>query len=142
MSKLIGIDYGTKRVGIAMSDEGGEMAFPNAVLPNDEFLITKIKKIYNEEGAQGIVMGESKDYKGKPNLIMKDSLELKDALEKELDTEVHLEPEFMTSMQAAHPLRRTRGGDEHAHSKGETLDASAAAIILQSFLDKKRNINI
>ena len=41
--KLLGIDYGEKRVGIALSDEGGTIAFPKNILDNDNELLKKIK---------------------------------------------------------------------------------------------------
>ena len=43
--KFLGIDYGTKRVGTALSDSDGSMAFPHAVIPNDKKLILVIKEI-------------------------------------------------------------------------------------------------
>jgi len=135
----MGIDYGSKRVGISTSDEGGEMAFPKEVLQNDRFLIENIKKIYDKEGIQNIVMGESKDYKGKPNPIMADILKFKKDLEKKINTTIHLEPEYMTSAQAVRLPQRIRRGQEHIRNKSDKLDASAATIILQSFLDKQKN---
>ena len=45
--KILGIDYGTKRVGIALSDEGGNLAFPRIVLTNDTHLL-KILRILRE----------------------------------------------------------------------------------------------
>lgn len=134
----MGIDYGSKRVGISTSDEEGKMAFPKEVLQNDRFLIENIKKLYDKEGIQSIVMGESKDYKGKPNPIMKDILKFKEILEKQLNATVYLEPEYMTSAQAVRMPQRMRRGQEHIHNKNDKLDASAATIILQSFLDKSR----
>ena len=43
--KYLGIDYGKKRVGVALSDEGGQFALPKAVLPSDHQLIKKIKEL-------------------------------------------------------------------------------------------------
>ena len=120
----MGIDYGSKRVGIALSDESGTIAVPKAVLPNDRYLFTEVKNLCEGHDVSAIVLGDSKDFKGNPNGIMKDALFFKGELERDLKLPVHLEPEFMTSYQAA----REQG--EHP-----LLDASAAAIILQSFLN-------
>lgn len=124
-SKIMGIDYGSKRVGVAISDEGLKFAIPLSVIENDEDLLTKVQKIAVDSEVMQIVMGESKDYKGLPNPILLDSLEFKNKLES-LGFVVYLEPEFMTSVQA-----------ERLQGKNDLSDASAAALILQSYLDKK-----
>jgi putative holliday junction resolvase len=123
----IGIDYGSKRVGIAVSDQDGNMAFPHTVLKNDEKLLNSIIKIAEEKNSKAIVVGESKDYHGDDNEIMGEVNEFKKALEGK-GFEVFLEPEFLTSLQAS-----------HIQGENEMIDASAAAIILQSFLDKRKN---
>ncbi len=123
--KYIGIDYGKKRVGVAVSDEAGQFALPKEVLANDEKLISVISLLAKEIDAKAVIVGESKNYKGKDNLIMEKISPFKRDLEK-LGIKVILEPEFMTSFAA----QRFQG-------KNELHDASAAALILQSFLDKK-----
>jgi putative Holliday junction resolvase len=123
--KYIGIDYGKKRVGVAVSDESGRFALPKEVLANDKKLIQAICSLAKEVGAEAIIIGESKDYKGKDNLIMERIAPFKGELEA-LGLQVILEPEFMTSFAA----QRFQG-------KNELHDASAAALILQSFLDKQ-----
>ena len=127
----MGIDYGSKRVGIAVSDEAGEFAMPLIVLSNAkkdrEGLIQEILSIAKENKVETIVMGESKNYKGEPNAILSESLNLKKDLEEKGMT-VCLEPEFMTSTNA-----------ERFQGKTDMLDASAAALILQSFLERANN---
>ena len=124
MKRVLGIDYGSKRVGIAVSNEDATFALPFCVLQNSSTLVSEIMAIAKENGVEDIVMGESKDYKGKPNPIHDSILALKRQLE-DSNMKVFLEPEFMTSMQA-----------ERFQGKHDKLDASAAAIILQSYLDK------
>lgn len=123
--KYIGIDFGSKRVGVAVSDQSGSLAFPKVVLANDKKLLPLILKIVEEENALGIVIGESKNYSGEPNAIMSEVEKFKKEIEDKTDVEVYFEPEFMTSAQAV-----------QLQGKNEMLDASAATIILQSFLDK------
>lgn len=123
--RLLGIDYGSKRVGIAISDEKGEFALPFIVLNNSKNILKDVIDIVKKNNIKEIVIGESKNYKGEANTILAEILNFKIDLEKENYT-VHLEPEFMTSENA----RRFQG-------KNDMLDASAAALILQSFLDKK-----
>lgn len=126
--KLMGIDYGTRRLGIALSDEGGFYAFPAVVLKNDRNLIKEISNICDKEGVSEVVLGESLDYEGKPNKIMEEILELKKELEESVGAVVHLEPEYLTSVEAEHLI-----GDD------KDKDARAAALILKSYIDKKQN---
>jgi len=126
--KFLGIDYGTKRVGIALSDDGGSMAFPRTVLPNDAHLLKEIEALCTAEGVVEIVMGESLDYAQKPNPIMEHITPFKERIEKELKIPVHLEPEFLTSAEA-----------KHLQGDIRSLDASAATLILQSYLDKQHH---
>ncbi len=122
--RILGIDYGSKRVGIAISDEGGEFAIPTIVLDNSKNLLKEVIDMAKKNLVVQIVMGESKNYKGEANKILPKSLEFKKELENS-GFVVHLEPEFMTSANA-----------ERFQGKTDMLDASAAALILQSFLDK------
>lgn len=126
--RYLGIDYGTKRVGIAVSDPEGQLAFPHVVLKTTPKLAQEIADICRENSVGTIVMGESKDYSGKDNNIMPAARDLTKDLEKETGVTVIFHPEFMTSMQAA-----------HIQGEGEMLDASAAAIMLQSYLDLNEN---
>ncbi|TSC58465.1 MAG: putative holliday junction resolvase [Parcubacteria group bacterium Greene0416_79] len=124
--RYLGIDFGSKRVGLALSDEDGRLAFPYTVLKNDKTLLSEVERICKEQKVKGLILGESKDFNGKPNPIAQEIAEFKKRIEQATRTQVEYEPEFLTSVQAA----RWQG-------KVEKLDASAAAIILQSYLDRK-----
>ena len=124
--RYLGIDYGIKRVGIAFSDETGEFALPFSVLPNNDALLVAIAAICRDKNIGLIVLGESKNFAGEDNPIMKNIREFKIRLEKETGLFVHFEPEFFTSVEAG----RIQG-------KNAKLDASAAALILKSFLEKR-----
>lgn len=128
--KFLGIDFGLKRVGIAVSDEGQRIAFPKTIYLNDKKLLERIISYCKINSVSGIVLGESKNFKGEDNPIMKEILKFKVSLEKATGFSVYMEPEFMTSSEAK--KMRVEGDD------GEMLDASAAAIILQSYLDKNK----
>jgi putative holliday junction resolvase len=128
--RLLGIDYGKKRVGVSITDDKGMMAFPKAVLPNDNFLFSEIKNLVESRGIEKIILGESKDYKMNDNPIMSRIRAFKDELERDLDIAVIYEPELLTSHQAA-----------HFQGKTDMIDASAASIILQSYIDRTKNNN-
>ena len=126
--RYLGIDYGSKRVGVALSDEAGEFAMPLVVLENNTELITALKKIVAEKQISAVILGESKNFAGEDNPLQEKINRFKTELEQATNLPVELEPEFFTSAEAA----RLQG-------KNAKLDASAAALILKSFLDKKNH---
>jgi putative Holliday junction resolvase len=139
--KYLGIDYGSKRVGLATSDDDGVFAFPYKILKNENTLVDTIHNICGEENIQGIVVGESTDLSGEPNKIMGSIEKLVKTLEADLGLPIYLQKEFMTTIEA-----RGRAGKEVnnarkvAKAELAAADASAAALILQRYLDKK-NVN-
>jgi putative Holliday junction resolvase len=126
--RILGIDYGTKRIGIALSDPDRQFALPHSVISNGLSFVQEIISLASTNDVKDIVIGESRNYNGEPNKILPQVLSLKSDLEAS-DFIVHLEPEFMTSQQA-----------ERFQGKNEYSDASAAALILQSYLDSHRNV--
>lgn len=124
--KYLGIDYGTKDIGIAISDEEGRVAFPKIVIRNSKNLVQEIVLISRAENAPHIVVGESRDFGGRPNEIFSRIEILKNDLESK-GFSVFLEREHWSTAEAA----RYQGNVKN-------LDASAAAIILQRFLDRPK----
>ncbi len=144
--RFLGVDYGTKRLGLAVSDEGGVLAFPKKILQNDSALFEKLAAILHEEKIKSIVIGESTDFSGKPN-VLASKIEIFIAdLKKRFNLPVYKQKEFLTSVEA----RKTFDGKKKAsvsqkHSKvkkvkSKRIDASAAALILQRYLDKRNKI--
>ena len=141
--RFLGIDYGTKRMGVATSDENHILAFPKEIIQNDSDAFKKLGNIIKKENISEIVVGESVDFSGKLNALSGRIeifiLELKE----KFGLPVHKQKEFLTSVEA----RRysNLGGQaqkSQAHSKLKRIksgrvDASAAALILQRYLDKK-----
>ncbi len=121
------LDFGEKRVGVASTDESGEFALPRLTLPNDAALLKAVHELALKEGIDTIVIGESKNFDGKPNAIMSAVSEFKKRLE-EKGVHVIFHPEVLTTMEA----RRLQGNNE-------LTDASAAALILKSYLDSRYN---
>lgn len=125
--KIIGIDFGSKRVGVAVADSDAGMAFPKTVLHRNADFLNSFKKLCVDEGAELIILGESKNFKMEDNTIMKEIMDFKNWVETDLKLKVEMHPEFMTSAQAVHD-----------QGQNDMLDASAATIILQSYLDKQK----
>ena len=119
----MGIDYGLKRVGVASTDETGTFALPRSVLSNSIDLVERVVKLAREWQIDTIVVGESKDLSGTDNPIQEDvDYFVRDLKEK--GEKVVLHTEVYTSAEAA-------------RIQGETTmhDASAAALILKSYID-------
>ena len=125
----MGIDYGTKRVGIALSDDKGMMAFPHVVLKNDASLMKEIERVALKEKVSKIVIGHSLDREGKPNAVHSAIEELIQDITLNLGLPVELEPEQYTTKEAV----RFQG-------KTDMTDASAASIILNSYIVRSQHL--
>lgn len=140
--RVIGIDFGSKRIGIAMSDELGSLAFPLIVVSGfghdtekresrKEQSEQEILGILKEKDVKVVVIGHSVNLKGEDNVIMEDAKYLGERLKADGFNVVY-EPEMFSTIQAT-----------KFQGENKQVDASAAAIILQSYLDriKFKNMN-
>ena len=139
--KFLGIDYGTKRVGVSISDEGNTIAFPKEVIKNDENVFKNILEIIASENIGEIVIGESLDQKGEKNKIFSKVEDFINKLSENTNVKIYKEKEFFTSFEAHDRQGKERFADRKTKiNKTENLDSKAAAVILQRYLDRK-NIN-
>lgn len=125
--RKIGIDYGSKRVGVALTDEAGLMAFPHMVLENNQSLLKEVIKIIEEKEVSEMVIGYSLGRDGEPNTIHEAVESFMTDMTLERPIPIHLEPEQYTTQEAI----RFQG-------RNKDTDASAAAIILNSFITRKK----
>lgn len=140
--KYLGIDYGTKKIGLAISDERGKIAFPRDIIPNtSETLSTLIGMIHNE-AIEKIVIGKSLDSQGSDNAIQRHINTFVKKLSQEFDGEIFEQDERGSSVAARGHLYR-KGNIENEQWTGRAnkkrrdhVDAGAAAVILQRYLDK------
>jgi putative Holliday junction resolvase len=133
MARYLGIDYGFRRVGLALSDERGFMAFPYGVLDiagmKPDNVIAHISELCKKEEVGTIVIGVPRGLASMQDTEMTDhAIRFADIL-KALNIPIVLEEEFLTSKQAS-----------HSPTPKKQIDASAAALILQSFLERKKNM--
>ncbi|MDD5033012.1 MAG: Holliday junction resolvase RuvX [Candidatus Pacebacteria bacterium] len=126
--RYLGVDFGTKKIGLAFSDEAGKFAFPFSVIHAGKNAFKEIKKICGEKSIFKIILGKPGGYKGDAAEIIEKAEKFKKGLEENTGLSVIFESEVLSTQQA----KRIQG-------KGAKIDASAAAIILQSFLDKSKN---
>jgi putative Holliday junction resolvase len=128
--KLLGIDYGEKKIGIAVSDENAKFAFPYSVIDNvsANSVLRTLKITCDKNNIGKIIIGQSLTFKMEPNAIMKRIERFKSFIEERLKIPIEFESEILTTKQAE------RAG------KGEKVHASAAALILQSYLDRQKMV--
>ena len=125
--KYLGIDYGSKKVGFAQSDDEGRIAFPLMISANDKTLMKDTLELIREMKFSTVVVGESVDQKGKPNKIAKEARAFGMEIENAIDVIVVFEKEWYSTVEA-----RKQPGNGGNHE----VDDQAAAIVLQRYLDK------
>lgn len=125
--KYLCVDFGSKKVGFAQSDDDGRIAFPLMIAPNDKNLLKDTVELVRELKISTIVFGESVDGNGKPNAIAKDARKFALEVEHTVDVGIIFQKEWFSTTEA-----RKQPGQEDNHE----VDDAAAAIILQRYLDK------
>jgi putative Holliday junction resolvase len=123
--KYLGIDYGTKRVGLATSDEDGSFAFPKEIVSTDG-AVDHIVKLVTQENIGAVVVGESLASNGQENDVVSETRSFAKKLEAKISIPVSFIREDFSSFEA-HRYQTKKG----------SRDDSAAAVILQRFLDKQ-----
>ena len=132
--RYLAIDYGNKRTGLAICDESETITSPLAVLDTNENLIEKITQIIKDETVGAIVLGlplNMDETQGPQARIVRD---FSQQLKKHIDIPIHFEDERLSSFAAEDKLA---AAELTRKKKKERLDAVAAAVILQTFLDRK-----
>ena len=136
--KHLGIDYGTKRIGLAVSDETGTLAFPLTTIHAGEHALSELQQILKKEEVEAIVIGESRNFSGDANPVMENIEQFKSDIEELSGLPVAYEAELFSSALAARQF--APDGSRKQNPSHAKVDASAAAIILQSYLDKRKKV--
>ena len=132
MGILLGIDYGDKRIGLAVSDPDKKLARRHSTLPNNQKTIETLKEIIREEGVEAIVLGIPVGFRGESAQTKKVE-DFAAILEKELSIPIKRMNEIFTSKMAEENL--TSSGTKNIK---EILDQEAARIILQDYMNSLR----
>ncbi len=132
--KLLAIDHGTKRMGIAASDALGMMAHPLEFIPAKPFdgFLQRLKEIMAERETERIVVGMPHNMDGSIGPQAKLVQDFVVVLEKSVAVPVVTWDERLTSAAAEDRLREAGVNAREAKKK---VDASAAAILLQDYMD-------
>ena len=136
--KHIGIDYGSKKIGIALSDEGGSMGFPHSIIANTPKAVEQICALIAKEDARSLVIGDSKDFLGKENNVAAAAKTLGAEVGERCGVPVFYEIETFTSAEAKRaPAKSEERRKSRSPQKSARVDASAAALILTSYLSRQ-----
>ncbi len=133
MARTLGIDPGTKRCGVALTDSGHTMAFPRPALANDDQLIDKLRVLIEEEGVTRIVVGRPVALSGNETASTHSADDLYNKLVAAFgDISVIQWDERLTTLEAQRSLAQAgiRAKDHRDH-----VDSAAAVIMLQNYVD-------
>jgi putative Holliday junction resolvase len=137
MARVIGIDYGLRRVGFAVSDSLGMIANPLLVADNKTALL-QLLQLLEEYACNEVVIGLSKNLKNEDNPIEQDTAAfIASLLKRNPRVQVHRMDERFTSKIAMQSLVAGAFSKKQRRDKGN-LDKMSAAILLQDFLDARR----
>ena len=135
MGRVLGIDYGDSRIGLAMSDPIKIIASPFKTIRNEgnEKCLQVFQSLIKEKDVEAIVVGLPIGLKGQETVQTKKVREFANLLYA-LKLPIHLEDERLSSVSAEKSM--IQQNIKTGHNKG-LIDQRAAAIILQQFLDKR-----
>ena len=136
--RILGIDYGRKRVGIAVSDPGGTIAMPLQVVSaaQGEKCVGKIAEICKEKRVERIVVGLPLNMNGSRGEMAEEASVFADRLRSTLKIDVVEWDERLSSAFAEKALLE---GDRSRAFRKQVKDKIAAQAILQSYLDSLQN---
>ena len=136
--RYLGLDLGTKTLGVAISDKLGLIASTLKTIRFDnedyESLIPIVKEIVNEYDVNTIILGLPKNMDNSLGFASERSINFKEMIERELDIKVILEDERLSSVEANNIMI---SADISRKKRKQKVDTIAATIILQRYLDRK-----
>jgi putative Holliday junction resolvase len=135
--KLLGIDFGERRIGLAISDPEGRMAVPLTALErsSDRAAVARIAELARREGVGGLVVGEPLGLDGERGAAAERARRFAERLAAATGLPWEAVDEALTSVEAGARLREA-GVDPRRHPG--RVDAVAAQIVLQEALDRRR----
>lgn len=134
--KCLAIDFGEKRVGLALSDPGCRLAFPHKTIykTTRDKLFAEIAQVMEEQAVQAVILGlpegpQAAD--GAPALIVRQVRNFAARLRRRTQLPIYLVDEYYTSREAE---ERLHAAGLHGRRLREVLDQHAAARILEAFI--------
>ncbi|OGV25104.1 MAG: hypothetical protein A3J84_07995 [Ignavibacteria bacterium RIFOXYA2_FULL_37_17] len=132
--RVLGIDYGTKRIGLAVTDPLNIFAYPLITLPNDSKFIDQLKKIIDDYHVAKIILGYPLKESGDESASSQSVLKFKEELENKIGLPVELIDERYSSSIAQERIIQSVSSKKKRRDKS-LLDKNAAAVILEDYLN-------
>ena len=138
MKRLIGIDYGTRRIGIAICDPLRIIASARQTVPNSPAFFVTLEKMISDNDVEAIVVGMPYNLKGEKSTKALEVEEFIEQIKQHCRIEVIEWDERWTSA-IAHETQIMMGVKKKDRKNKSKIDEMAAALILQSYLDSHPN---
>jgi putative holliday junction resolvase len=135
-NRIMAIDFGMKRVGLALSDPLKIFSYPFMTIPYNREIIVTLMNIVKENSVIKIIMGYPVNLKGEKSPLSDEILKLKKDIEDKIKIEVKLWDERFTSEIAKQNILESVTKKSKRRDKG-LLDRNSAAVILQEYLNQK-----
>lgn len=132
--RILALDWGTKRIGAAISDEEGKIAFPLEQVFDPKTFFSDLAMVFEEKKIEKILLGNPKTLAGEKGASAREVEKLKTRLEQTLPVEVELVDERLTSVQAGKILKEQGISEKKQRSFKDNL---AAQLMLQQYLDTR-----
>jgi putative Holliday junction resolvase len=136
--RILGIDYGSRRIGLSISDPLCLIAQPIEALQNNQSLFTNLKRLINSENIKTIVVGMPLNLKGQHGKKADEVQEFIELLRNKLYIEVTTWDERFTTTIAQNTMLVMGTKKKERQKKDGRIDSMAAAVMLQGFLDSAR----
>ncbi len=134
MNRILGLDFGRARIGVAISDELQMLAHPLETIPANEQPASRVGEIVREKKVDHVVVGIPRQMNGQIGPAATEVLEFVEKLRAILSCSVVTWDERLTTVAANRALRGA--GKKTRHTRGY-VDQVAAQMILQSYLDSR-----
>lgn len=134
--RYLGLDLGTKTLGLAISDRLGTISSPYKVLRYKDvnLLIDELIEIIEKEKVNELVLGLPKNMNGSLGFAAERSMNFKELLEQKINIPIHLVDERLSTMEAEKILI---SADVRREKRKKVIDGMAASIILDTYLKMK-----
>lgn len=136
--RILALDYGTVRIGVAVSDELGMLAHPRPYLPSNpsQRAIRLIRALVKSESIEGVLIGLPLNMNGTEGLSARKVRKFVSELAPQLSVPVEFIDERMTTVSAQRQLHES---GKNTKSSRELIDSASAAVLLQAWLDGRGN---
>lgn len=129
---IISLDIGEKRIGVAVADTSVKIAVPLETIQVDGSELDEIIQLVTEQGADLVIIGYPRNQAGEPTAQTKYVEDFTNKLHEKISVKIQFQDESLTSVMAEDRL----AAEGKSYSKSD-IDAGAAAIILQDYLEER-----